>query len=130
MRNLRISDIGLSKDASHAFHSMLAIVQGRAAADWHLSTPAEADVLLAPTQQAAHGAHTRDKTVIVVAEERSEWIDAPFVLRHPFRVMQILSILDAVSAHLQTEPVTACSTHWAGAQSLRALILHGMGDST
>lgn len=125
MQMLRISDVGLSPDASHAFHSMLGIVQGRANANWQLSDPAHADVVLAPTQAGASALAGSGKAIVFVVEERNAWLDAPFVLRHPFRVMQLLSILDAVSVHLQPAHAGPAAAGWSGAQSLRKLLAQG-----
>ena len=125
MQILRISDVGLSQDASHAFHSMLGIVQGRAAAEWQLSDPAQADVVLAPTQHGVDAIAKAGKAVVFVVEERNAWLDAPFVLRHPFRVMQLLSILDAVSTHLQPANASAPAGSWSGAHALRQLLTRG-----
>jgi hypothetical protein len=57
-----------------------------------------------------------------VVEERNAWLDAPFVLRHPFRVMQLLSILDAISTHLRPANAEQVGAAWSGAQSLRQLL--------
>lgn len=122
MQTLRISDVGLSHDASRAFHSMLGIVQGRAAASWQLSDPAHADVLLAPTQHDTRPAPGNRQAIVYVVEERNAWLDAPFVLRHPFRVMQLLSILDAISTHLRPANAEQVGAAWSGAQSLRQLL--------
>jgi len=125
MQTLRISDVGLSPDASRAFHSMLGIVQGRAAAHWQLTDPAQADVLLTPTQHERSAIAGIGKAIVLVVEERNAWLDAPFVLRHPFRVMQLLSILDAVSVQLHPAHIERPPAGWAGAQSLRQLLAQG-----
>ncbi|HEU4665420.1 MAG TPA: hypothetical protein VFS55_15425 [Dokdonella sp.] len=127
MQTLKICDLGLAPDTSHAFHSMLQIVAGRSKARWQLAGVAEADVLFAsPAGRddvlAAWG--RSGKPVVLVTDDRSGWSPATFVLRHPFRVMQLLAVLDDVADLLADarprEPGSASG--WAGAQSLRALV--------
>jgi len=125
MHTFRISDFGLPPDASRAFRSMLGIVQGRAAAHWQLTEPAQADVVLTPPGH--DGTAATAKAVVYVVEERNAWLDAPFVLRHPFRVMQLLSLLDAIATQLQsTSPQKRTgATVAVNAQSLRQLLAQG-----
>lgn len=136
MRNLRICDVGLAPDTSHAFHSMLKVVAGRSKAAWTLApTIGDADVMIAgcdgdPASFARWGAS--GKPVVLVIDDRGSWPPAPYVLRHPFRVMQLLSILDDVAEQLQPR---APSLHaavddeaWCAAESLRRIMPHAGGD--
>lgn len=132
MKSLRICDVGLAPDTSHAFHSMLKVVSGRSRAEWSLASPAEADVMIAssdgdPAPFAAWGAS--GKPVVLVIDDRCSWPPAPYVLRHPFRVMQLLSILDDVAEQFQSRPATAPGdrAEWAAAESLRRCMTRAGG---
>lgn len=46
MRTRRIAVVGLADDAGHAFSSMLKVLNGHASANWTVSAPEEADVLI------------------------------------------------------------------------------------
>lgn len=126
MTVLRICNTGLSVDTAHAFHSMLGIVSGRASASWEASDIDHADVLLAHADSdpaALLRWNTSGKPMVLVIDDRGSWPPTPFVLRHPFRVMQLLSILDDVAASiLRKTPVTREGhTGWAVAESLRRI---------
>lgn len=127
MQTLKICDVGLQPDTSHAFHSMLKIVAGRSKAAWQLADIHGADVLFASSGGdggafAAWG--TTGKPVVLVIDDRGSWPPAPFVLRHPFRVMQLLSVLDDVAELLAASPAKERGDRgrWSGAESLRALM--------
>jgi len=127
MPTLKICDVGLQPDTSHAFHSMLTIVAGRSKAAWQLAGVEHADVLFASSEGdgsafAAWGA--TGKPVVLVIDDRSSWPPAPFVLRHPFRVMQLLSVLDDVADLLAASPgrERGDPSRWSAAESLRALM--------
>lgn len=126
-RTLKISDIGLSENASHAFHSMLKIVQGRSIALWQPSDIEHADVLLA--EAGGHAAvidawGQTGKPLVLLTDDRSTPYENRFALSYPFRVMQLLSILDSVADHLRdcpTRKAESIASPWAGAMSLRQL---------
>lgn len=132
MQSLRICDIGLSADASGALHSMLKVLAGRTTATWECSDIEHADVLVAhtsgdPVTLAQWGA--TGKPVVLVIDDRCSWPPSQFVLRHPFRVMQLLSMLNDVAAlvsaprnHVKS---TSVSSEWAAAESLRHLMTNG-----
>lgn len=129
MQVQRICDIGLSTDASRAFHSMLKVVDGRSAASWQRSDFDHADVLLAhagsdPAQLVAWV--KTGKPVVMVVDERSSRPPSPFVLQYPFRVMQLLSMLDDVVEHMEHSTVRAVDADsvWGAAESLRLLMSH------
>lgn len=127
MAVLRICDIGLSSASSSAFHSMLSIVSSRAAAAWKLSALEKADVLLAHADSDSAVLsrwNASGKPMILVIDDRGNWPTAPFVLRHPFRVMQLLAILDDVAASTLRNnlPVREGRAGWATAESLRRIV--------
>lgn len=124
MKTLKICDVGLHPDTSHAFHSMLKVVAGRSKADWSIGGVADADVMIAssggdPASFAAWGAS--GKPFVLVVDDRGSWPPTPFVLRHPFRVMQLLSILDDVAEQFHARaPVSPVdSATWSATESLR-----------
>ncbi len=131
MQSLRICDIGLSADASSAFHSMLKVLAGRATAAWETSGLERADVLLAhadsdPSTLAEWS--TTGKPVVLVIDDRGSWPPSQFVLRHPFRVMQLLSILNDVTNFLGAPRQRAAASvlsAWACAESLRQVMASG-----
>jgi hypothetical protein len=135
MHKRKIAVVGLGDDATHAFQSMLKILDGHAIAAWELSTPERAEVLMA-------GAHSRepaiehwartDKPLIAVYEGGTVRPVGPYTLCHPFRVMQLLGVLDDVERTLVESPRTSTATAttatveqlhrgWAFAESLRRL---------
>jgi hypothetical protein len=125
----RICDIGLSADASRAFHSMLKVVDGRSSASWQPSDFDHADVLLAhagsdPAQLVAWV--KTGKPVVMVVDERTGRPPSPFVLQYPFRVMQLLSMLDDVVEHMEHSTARAVDvdSEWSAAESLRLLMSH------
>jgi hypothetical protein len=133
-RTLKISDIGLSENASHAFHSMLKIVQGRSIAFWQPSDIEHADVLLA---QAGGQAAVIDawgqtgKPLVLLTDDRDTKHDNHFALSYPFRVMQLLSMLDNVADHLRDYPTSATehtTSPWTCAMSLRQLATPPLDD--
>ncbi len=127
MQTLQICDVGLAADASHALHSMLKVIDGRAKASWQSGSIERADVLIAhgncdPRILSAWAAS--GKPTVLVIDDRCSWPPAQFVLRHPFRVMQLLAMLDDVAEHLRAPqaPVAVEQSHWAAAESLRRLM--------
>jgi hypothetical protein len=131
MQSLRICDIGLSADASSAFHSMLKVLASRATAVWETSGLDRADVLLAhadsdPATLAAWS--STGKPVVLVVDDRGSWPPSQFVLRHPFRVMQLLSILNDVAnviAAPRQRASIAVPSGWCAAESLRHVMANG-----
>lgn len=129
MQTLRICDIGLSPDPSHAFHSMLKVVDGRSIAAWHSSDVSQADVLIAHAggdRETLDAWSATGKPVVLVVDDRGSWPPTQFVLRYPFRVMQLLAVLDDVAEHLGAVQGKAVDhgSGWATAESLRRLVLH------
>ncbi|HVJ62347.1 MAG TPA: hypothetical protein VM555_06500 [Tahibacter sp.] len=129
MQKRKIAVVGLGDDATHAFQSMLKILDGRAAAAWELSTPERAEVLMAGAHSnepaIAHWART-DKPMIAVYEGGSVRPVGTHTLCHPFRVMQLLGVLDDIERALVTPvrtapPIEQLHPGWAFAESLRRL---------
>lgn len=123
---VKLGDAGLSTNASHALHSMLGIVGDRSVAAWQLCEPAEADVLFVGGDMPAAALHTLPRAgqllVAVIGAEAELPPASAFVLRHPFRVMQLLDLLDRVAAHLHANtgtPAPSAATPWASIDALR-----------
>lgn len=130
MRTRRIAVVGLKDDAAHAFHSMLKIVDGRAQSAWSLSAPDDADVLMAgvdANEPVIERWARTDKPLIAVHQGTEGRPLTPFTLHHPFRVMQLLGVLDEVERTLEAAPATPPTkgapkrTAWAFCESLRLL---------
>ncbi|MEO7323690.1 MAG: hypothetical protein ABIW82_02570 [Dokdonella sp.] len=130
MRTRRIAVVGLKDDAAHAFHSMLKIVDGRAQSAWSLSAPDDADVLMAgvdANEPAIERWARTDKPLIAVHQGTEGRPLTPFTLHHPFRVMQLLGVLDEVERTLAATPAVPPMsaapkrTDWAFCESLRLL---------
>lgn len=129
MTVLKICDTGLTADTARAFHSMLNIVAGRSVVRWQSSSFDQADVLLAHADSdpvALSHWNASGKPLVLVVDDRQSWPPSQFVLRHPFRVMQLLSLLDDVAHSLQRPlPVDAAGSGtlgWAVAESLRRIV--------
>lgn len=129
MRVLRICDVGLSADASHAFHSMLGIIASRSRVEWAVGGVDDADVLLAHVDADATLLArwtAAGKPLVAVIGPRDSRPPLPFVLRHPFRVMPLLSMLDEVAEHADrpahgARDVVATVVGWEFAASLQRL---------
>ena len=129
MRTRRIAVVGLADDAGHAFSSMLKVLNGHASANWTVSAPEEADVLIAGPHggdgEAQRWART-EKPLIAVYEGAALRPLTPYTLHHPFRVMQLLAVLDEIeqvliSAPTETARGAAVDPDWNFAESLRHL---------
>lgn len=135
MKTRSIAVLGLNKDAEKAFQSMLAIVAPRAHAHWTIAPPESADVLMASplADPVIVENWTRsEKPLIEVRGMGPLRSMSAFFLQHPFRVMQLLTLLDDVARALDSTsaqasagtltPVAdaaAVGGEWAFAQSLR-----------
>ena len=129
MTVLKICDTGLTADTARAFHSMLNIVAGRSVARWQASSFDQADVLLAHADSdpvALSHWNASGKPLVLVVDDRESWPPSQYVLRHPFRVMQLLSLLDDVAVSLQRRPsadtMASGTLGWAVAESLRRIV--------
>ena len=104
MRTQRLGFVGLGEDTVSACLSMLKIIDGRSPVNWSQSTPNLADVLMVANE---HREQTRqenliNKPCIVIYPSSQEKPATPFSLPHPFRVMQLLDVLDDVVRTLDT----------------------------
>ena len=83
---------------------MLKIVEGRSVAAWQPSDTEQADVLIAhiSADPAVLNAWGRTgKPMVMVVDTHEAWpSSAQFVLRYPFRIMQLLTLLDDLAGHL------------------------------
>lgn len=134
MRTRRIAVVGLADDAGQAFRSMLKILDGRGGVSWSLVAPDAADVLIAGTHGsdsvARHWAATA-KPLIAVYDGAAVRPVAPYALRHPFRVMQLLDVLEDIDQALcktaaegtRLKPVSGAV--WSFPESLRQLARGG-----
>ncbi len=102
MKKQRLGFVGLGDDTASACLSMLKIVEGRSEANWCLSDPDSADVLMISCDKTPETQcwHDSKKPRIVVYHCNQQKPIYRFTLQHPFRVMQLLSVLDEVSAIL------------------------------
>lgn len=133
MHKRRIAVLGLGDDATHAFQSMLKVLDGRSSAAWELTTPERAEVLMAGThsnEPAIERWARTDKPMIAVYEGGTARPVGVHTLCHPFRVFQLLGVLDEVERTLATTPppvanapatVERLHAGWAFAESLRRL---------
>jgi len=99
----RLGFIGLGEDTASACLSMLRIVDGRSGTSWSHSSPEQADVLMTSYEVFQQGLDDKksDKPCIVVYPSNQQKPSTRFSLQHPFRVMQLLSVLEEVAATLQ-----------------------------
>lgn len=102
MRTQHLGFVGLEEDTVSACLSMLKIIDGRSSVNWSQSAPAQADVLMISSQ---HGQKTSSqKPCIVIYPSGEEKPKSTFTLPHPFRVMQLLDVLDDVLRSLDGAP--------------------------
>lgn len=126
MRTLRVCDVGLSEDASHAFRSMIKVVQGGTTMTWELSDPDHAQVLFV---HCSSDSSVRDacckagKPWVCILDGCCRQSDCQRVLRHPFRVMQLIDVLNDTARELQADssPTPANQPQWAVLDALHQL---------
>lgn len=121
---------------------MLRILDGRGGLSWVLVAPDAAEVLITGTcgdDSVARQWATTDKPVIAVYEGCAARPMTPYMLHHPFRVMQLLGVLDEIDQALGNATGEALRTRTpvcgGFAESLRLLArssaagkLHVAGD--
>jgi len=105
MRTQRLGFVGLGDDTVSACLSMLKIIDGRSSVHWDQSVPGDADVLMVACDQQEQTRQTdlSDKPCIVVYPTTRDRPASTFTLPHPFRVMQLLDVLDEVVRTLATD---------------------------
>ncbi len=100
MQTINISTNDLPPELSRVFHSMLKVVEGRSIASWSDSALDRADVMVAHASGNAELIERwgrSGKPMVMVVDDRHSWAPTPFTLHHPFRVMQLLTLLDDVA---------------------------------
>lgn len=103
---------------------MLKIVDGRGGVSWLLAAPEEADVLLSGThagEETVQRWASTTKPLIAVYEGTAARPMTPYTLQHPFRVMQLLGVLDDVDLALAGNG----HTHGHG----EAKLAHAIGEA-
>lgn len=105
MRTQRLGFVGLEEDTVSACLSMLKIIDGRSSVHWDQSIPDDADVLMVACdkQEQTRRSDLSDKPCIVVYPNTYDRPASTFSLPHPFRVMQLLDVLDDVVRTLTTD---------------------------
>ena len=127
MRRLAVADV--AADAAHAFRSMLDVLNGRTSCAWQLvESVDDADVVVTGRADHTHApVRLEGKRIVAIIESADVRMRAhtPYVLTHPFRVMQVLAILDEIAEDYKRPELRivsdAQSGHWDFAESVRAL---------
>ncbi|MGJ3255452.1 MAG: hypothetical protein ACFE0K_03930 [Alcanivorax sp.] len=109
MQTQRLGFVGLEEDTVRACLSMLKIIDSRSSVNWSHTAPALADVLMVSSQQEAQTRQESlsQKPYIVIYPSCEEKPKSAFTLPHPFRVMQLLDVLDDVVRSLDSSLNTA-----------------------
>lgn len=131
-RNLAL--VGVGEDAAHAFCSMLDVLQGRTRCQWQVVQDiSQAGVIVtqfhAGQSEALSGLQVDNRPILAVIRQSDLRPPTPYVLTHPFRVMQVMTVLDEIAEHAAArEPATraarrtlAVASNWAFANSWREL---------
>ncbi|MCK0152174.1 hypothetical protein MWU49_00520 [Alcanivorax sp. S6407] len=100
MENRTLAFIGLEADTTSACLSMLKIMNGRSSVEWMQAAPEEADVLMLANDDGNRQWQDGNKPCIVIYHNNESKPAAPYTLSHPFRVMQLISVLEDVSRTL------------------------------
>jgi len=128
-RRVTLADV--SGDAAYAFRSMLELLNGRTNCAWQLVESIEqAEVVV--TANTRHFASPttllHGKQVVAIIETADVRLrpNTPYVLTHPFRVMQVLAILDEIADDYKRPELRIVRNpqagHWDFAESARALV--------
>lgn len=131
MTTRRFAMIDLGEDARRAFGSMVEILNGRTRTEWEAVDAIEAaDVVVAgfsAGRSTLPDLYRENTPVLAIVESGDLRPHTPYVLTHPFRVMQVLSVLDELadieprrSLRVAALPA-ATAASWEFAASLRAL---------
>ena len=132
MHSLGVHDVGLPTDTSRALHSMLQVLQGRMRTPWQTRTLERADLLLAHSDCDAGvlaAWHRTGKPVVLVIDERAPRPTVAFVLRQPIRVMQLMTVLEAIAEQihstLRPRDGGEADATWGSLETLRQLMARG-----
>ncbi|EKF74969.1 hypothetical protein A11A3_05931 [Alcanivorax hongdengensis A-11-3] len=92
----------MGADTTSACLSMLKIMDGRSSVGWTQSEPDDADVLFVAHDGGANRKHWEngDKPCVVVYHNTEARPAARYTLPHPFRVMQLIGVLEDISSAL------------------------------
>ncbi|MQX53671.1 hypothetical protein [Alcanivorax sediminis] len=103
MENRKLAFVGLEADTTSACLSMLKIMNGRSSVEWMQAEPDEADVLMLANDDSdtSRQWQNSDKPCIVIYHNNESKPSAAYTLSHPFRVMQLISVLEDVSRTLE-----------------------------
>jgi hypothetical protein len=97
MNERQLAMLDIDAEPARAFHSMLEVLKGRTRCAWRLVDSIEqADVVVTGTHATVTTAQLAGKQRIAIIDDPNApiQIGTSHVLRHPFRVMQVLTILD------------------------------------
>ena len=99
MENRKLAFVGLEADTTSACLSMLKIMNGRSSVEWMQVEPEDADVLMLANDDSDTNRQWQDsnKPCIVIYHNNEDKPSAPYTLSHPFRVMQLISVLEDIS---------------------------------
>lgn len=102
MENRKLAFVGLEADTTSACLSMLKIMNGRSSVEWMQAEPEDADVLMLANDDSDTSRQWQDssKPCIVIYHNNESKPAATYTLSHPFRVMQLISVLEDVSSTL------------------------------
>jgi hypothetical protein len=103
----------LIEHALQLFDSMLWVFRGTTRANWSLSSPSEADVVVVHHAEAAERiAHWRaqGKVIVVLRTESTAQHDDDHTLIYPFPASQVMSLLERLDAQLDPLTSTGQST--------------------
>lgn len=111
MVNRRLAFVGLETDTTSACLSMLKIMNGRSSVEWQQSEPGDADVLMIANDDPAARQKWQDtdKPCIVIYHNNEDKPSARYTLSHPFRVMQLINVLEDISGSLDDAPAAQTS---------------------
>lgn len=105
MGALQVAVVDVEADAALAFRSMLGVLQGRMSARWQLVDSVDsADAVVTSNWRLLDEWRRRAGSGRVVAivgkDDAGARPDAIYVLNHPFRVMQVLSVMDDIAGQI------------------------------
>lgn len=125
----RIAVVDVEADAARAFRSMLEVLSGRTRCRWQIvDSIGDANVVVTSGHRPLPRPHDDATPVVAIVHSCDVRPRTPYVLTHPFRVMQVLSILDEIadeSANLSDTASPAQTGRapgiWEFAESVRSL---------
>ncbi|WP_161317221.1 hypothetical protein [Alcanivorax sp. DP30] len=121
MENRKLAFVGLEADTTSACLSMLKIMNGRSSIEWMQAEPEDADVLMLANDDSDANRKWQgsNKPCIVIYHNNEDKPAAPYTLSHPFRVMQLISVLEDISGTLSHDGQRQQTTAQASAEQPR-----------